>query len=76
MLTERKLRREWVESVVRSPEWIEPDPRDPRTVRAFGRIAEAAGRVLRVVYSDKADVRIVVSAHFDRNARRSIGSRR
>jgi hypothetical protein len=44
------------------PEWI--------FVR-FGRIAEAGGKVLRVTTIDDGDVRVVITAHFDRKATRA-----
>jgi len=37
----------------------------------FGRIAEAGGKVLRVVTVDEKDTRIVITAHFDRKATRT-----
>jgi hypothetical protein len=51
-----------------SPNWIEPDPRDPEVTRAFGRIKEAGGKVLRVAYSDRLDGRYVLLWSFRRQA--------
>jgi len=41
------------------------DPRSPEVTRAFGRIREAGGKVLRVAYVDRPDGRYVLSSHFD-----------
>ena len=54
------------------PDWIEPDPQ-PGVARYFGIVPEFGGRVLRVVIAETADERRILTAHFDRNARR--GSR-
>jgi len=70
MLVERKIERAWVEAVMAAPEWTEPDPRWVGLRRAYGRVAEAGGRILRVVFADEGDGRRIVSAFFDRDARR------
>jgi hypothetical protein len=68
MLSERGIERAWVETVLRAPEWDEADPKDARAHRAFGRIGEAKGKVLRVVYTNLGDERLVITAFFDRDA--------
>jgi hypothetical protein len=64
-LGEREIPIAWVERVALAPAWKEPDPHDRNVTRAFGRIQEAEGKVLRVAYVDRADGRHVLSAHFD-----------
>ena len=66
---ERHLLLTWIEAAVFAPDWTTQDP-DPSLTRSFKSIAEAGGRVLRVVHRpDGADIR-VVTAFFDRGARR------
>jgi hypothetical protein len=60
----------WVDRTIDQPDRTAPDPR-PGIIRAFRTIPERGGRVLRVAYRfDHADV-LVLSAHFDRGARRT-----
>ena len=73
-LAERKIPLAWVERVAASPDWTEPDPRDPEVTRGFGQIKEAGGKVLRVAYADRPDGRHVLSGHFD--AKQTRGRRR
>jgi hypothetical protein len=68
MLNARAIERGWVERVLEMPEWTKRDPRNPNINQAFGRIAEARGKVLRVVYIDLRDQRRVITAFFDRDA--------
>ena len=58
---ERKIEPVWIARVVDAPEWTEPDPLDRALTRAFGPIQEAEGRVLRVVYADRAGERLIVT---------------
>jgi hypothetical protein len=58
----------WVEAALLVPEWTEADPR-PDILRAFRRIPERAGRVLRVAYRRDGPDFVVLSVHFDRKAR-------
>jgi hypothetical protein len=72
---ERELRRRtvalaWVEAAVVSPDRTEPDPRDPTLMRAFKAIPAFGQRILRVVYRPEGDDIVVITAHFDRGARR------
>ena len=75
MLIERELKRSWLERVLADPLWTEPEPAKPFIVRAFGPIAEAGDRILRVAYTDRAGERIVLSLHFDRRATRRYRSK-
>jgi hypothetical protein len=67
--TERGIGRAWIEQTVLAPDWTRPDP-DPALTRAYKAIPENGGRVLRVVFRpDGAAIR-VITAHFDRGAKR------
>lgn len=70
VLRERELEPAWVARVLSDPEWTEPDPNDPELTRAFAAVAERGGRLLRVVYRDDGTTPFVVTAFFDRGARR------
>lgn len=68
-IAERRLMLAWIEATLANPDWTLPDP-DPMLVRAYKVIPDFGMRVLRVVYRlDGADI-LVVTAHFDRGARR------
>ena len=67
-MTERGILVEWVERVLAAPHVVEDDPSDPGLRRAYGSIAEFDGRVLRVVYDDGPELRVVM-AFFDRARR-------
>lgn len=71
MLRERKIERSWVERVLASPDWQEPD-RDTSKRRSFGAIPEAGGKVLRVVYTPIDGGVRVVTAFFDARAKRPL----
>ena len=69
-LLRQGLRREWIESTARHPLWSEPDPFDAEVERRFGPIEAFGSRILRVaVVETEAHIR-VISAFFDRGARR------
>ena len=70
MLEERGIAVAWVQEAVLSPDWSEPDPRDPALTRSFRVIPDAGGRVLRVVHRPEPPGIFVVTAHFDRGAGR------
>ncbi len=66
----RQVRMDWVELTVRTPDWSEPDPRDPAIERRFRAIKEFGGRILRVACIETATMIRVIRVMFDRNARR------
>jgi hypothetical protein len=68
-IASRELRVEWVERVARNPLWTEPDPFNPDVERRFGEIEEF-GRTLRVAVVETPTAIRVISAFFDRGARR------
>jgi len=65
----RGLELAWIEATLSDPDWTAPDPRPGRT-RSYKAIAACGGRVLRVVHRPAADGVMVITAHFDRGARR------
>jgi hypothetical protein len=71
-LSERSLERAWVERVANAAEWVEPSRSRAGVMLRFGRIDEAGGKVLRVTSIDDNEVRVVVTAHFDRAATRAV----
>jgi len=70
MLLERGIAREWAERVLTSPGWEELDPSNPGQKRAFAAIAEAGGKILRVVYTVQAGEKRVITLFFDRRAKK------
>ncbi len=67
---ERELKREWIEETVYFPEWEEEDPRQPPVLRRYRAITAHGDRILRVVCLESdAEIRIL-TAFFDRGARR------
>lgn len=69
MMEERRIEEAWVARVLARPDHVRPDPRGEPLQRAYGVVAEADGRVLRVVYWQDGPTFVVVTAHFDRGAR-------
>ena len=69
MLSERRLRRDWVETTIAEPEAIESDPNRPQLTRAYRRIPERGGLWLRVVYEVTDRGINVITAFFDRRGR-------
>jgi heat shock protein HspQ len=67
---ERKLPLAWIERVVLAPDWQEQDSNHPGAIRVFRAIPEQDFRVLRVVYRPDGDDLHVITAFFDRRARR------
>jgi hypothetical protein len=69
-MAERRIQPDWVARTLDQPEYIQPDPSQPRAVRAYRRIPEFADHWLRAVYVDRSGVRVVVTVTWDRNAGR------
>lgn len=67
-LEKRQLRLEWIERTITWPDFTHPDP-DPALTRSFKRITEADGRILRVVHRARRDDILIVTVHFDRDAK-------
>ena len=68
MLAERRIQRAWVEQTIRSPDVIETDRDRPEVIRAFRRIPECEGRVLRAAYVVAGETVRVVTVFFDTKA--------
>jgi Domain of unknown function (DUF4258) len=66
----RNISLAWLEATVRSPDFVETDPRHPERTRSYKAIAEFGGRVLRVVHRPEGDDILIITVHFDRGARR------
>jgi hypothetical protein len=56
--------------VIAAPDRTEADPRNPSLTRSFKAVAAFGNRVLRVVHQPDGDDILVVTARFDRGARR------
>jgi hypothetical protein len=67
-LAERKIPLEWIEITLEQPDRESPDSAGPGLTRAFKRLPQASGRVLRVVYSVCGEEKLVITAFFDRDA--------
>jgi len=70
VIAERGLALAWIEAAIAEPDTIGPDPASPDVTRAWKRIPEAGGRVVRVVYRPLGNDILVITAFFDRKARR------
>lgn len=64
-----ELRQEWIEAAIATPDWTLADA-DPTLTRSDKAIVAFGGRVLRVVHRPVGTDVLVVTAHFDRGARR------
>jgi hypothetical protein len=69
VMNERKILLPWVEQTVFQPTLIEDDPSRSGVVRAFRRIPERDGRMLRVAYVAERDSLRILTVFFDRNRR-------
>jgi hypothetical protein len=69
VITERGIRLEWVARVLEQPTRIESDSVDPTLRHALARIPEYGERVLRVVFVERTEPWLVVTAYFDRRKR-------
>jgi hypothetical protein len=67
-LDKRLLQLDWIERTITSPDFVQPDP-DPTLTRSFKAIDEFGGRIPRVVHrAEGADI-LIVTVHFDRDAK-------
>jgi hypothetical protein len=69
-IVERELDRDWIERTVADPDWKVADPRNPGVERRFRAIPEFGGRILRVACLENADEIRILTAFFDRDARK------
>ena len=65
VMRERGIEKEWVETTIRSPDIVRPDPSHPGRILAFRQVAAFGNRWLRVVY-EVAEGPVVITAFFDR----------
>lgn len=67
---ERELRLEWIETAARTCDWSRPDPQGDGIEQRFRAIPEYENRVMRVACLEtKSEIRIL-TAFFDRKAKR------
>jgi hypothetical protein len=69
-IRERELERSWIERTIGEPEWRQPDPSDPAVTRFYRPVPERGGRILRVACVESAGEIRILSAYFDRGARK------
>lgn len=69
-IARRGLDVRWVEATVMRPDYSAPNPSDTTLTRSWRAIPEFGGRMLRVVHRPDGNDVIVVTAHFDRGAKR------
>jgi hypothetical protein len=65
-LEKRRIPREWMERVLFSPEWTEPDSLAAGVEHRLAPIAEFQGRILRVVVNAAVEPARVITVYFDR----------
>jgi hypothetical protein len=65
-LEKRRIPREWMERVLFSPEWTEPDSLAAGLEHRLAPIGEFQGRILRVIVNVAVDPPRVITVYFDR----------
>jgi hypothetical protein len=65
----RKLDPGWIDRTVATPDFTRPDPDDPTLTRSFKSIDEVGGRILRVVHRPQGNDIVIITVHFDRDAK-------
>jgi uncharacterized DUF497 family protein len=68
-IEKRNLSFGWIERTVVAPDFTRPDPDDPTLTRSFKAIGETSDRILRVVHRPEGNDILIITAHFDRNAK-------
>jgi len=69
-MRERALEKAWLEAAVFEPDWRLPDPVDADVERRFKPVPERDGRVMRVAVVETDDEIRIITAFFDRRARK------
>jgi hypothetical protein len=64
------ITRHSIEAAVLAPDWVTRDPTQPDLTRSFKTIGAFGHRVIRVVHRPDGDDIFIVTAHWDRGARR------
>jgi hypothetical protein len=67
---ERQIEHEWIEATISGPDWTMTDPNFADRTRSYRSIPGSGDRILRVVHTPSGDDIMVITAHFDRGARR------
>jgi Domain of unknown function (DUF4258) len=65
----RNIALDWIDRTVAMPDFNAIDPGDPTLTRPFKAIGEAGGRILRVVHRAEGNDIVIVTVHFDRDAK-------
>jgi len=68
-LVKRKIRKEWLEHVLASPQRVEPDATNPILEHRLAVISEFENRVLRVIINPHTNPIQIITAFFDRRIR-------
>ena len=70
-MSERDIAAAWVEATVRAPEWVLVDETTAGAERRYRSVAERGNRILRVACLESDDHIRIITAFFDRKARRA-----
>jgi hypothetical protein len=68
-IDKRQISVDWIDRTIAAPDFTAPDPNEPSLTRSFKAIDEAGGRILRVVYRPEENDIVIVTVHFDRDAK-------
>ena len=68
MLEERNISEDWIRDTVKNPDWDTLGPDDNR--HYFKSISENGDRVLHVIMNQSVSPKRIITAFFDRKARR------
>ncbi len=69
-MVKREIDPEWVNRVMLSPDYVEPDRIDERLEHRLGKIKEFGNRVLRVVVNPTLCPPLIITVYFDRSQRK------
>lgn len=69
VITERKIRPEWISRVLDRPQLVREDRHDPELEHRLAPVEERGRRMLRVIINKTTTPVRVVTAYFDRSAR-------
>jgi hypothetical protein len=65
----RQIAFDWINRTIAAPDFTDADPDDPALTRSFKAIGEVGGRMLRVVHRPEGNDILIVTVHFDRDAK-------
>ena len=68
-IDKRQISVDWIDRTIAAPDFTAPDPHDPSLTRSYKAIDEVGGRILRVVHRPEGDDIVIVTVHFDRDAK-------